>query len=286
MFDPYEELSGSPIESFSESGGASAERHFLVPSEDRLALADQLVGGLYPHFPHCRIHSFRLQNFGANQVAPNGTIALNPISSTNDYSGKQSLLTVGYGPDFTQKEWPFPKPSFRDGTELRFQIDGGAEFLSLPSSGLQWDAGDDGGGGGTGGSVPRPEDRPPVTEDVNNFLLVNRDSVRLQWDFVDEFDANVFERLKGKVNQDAFLGAEAETMLFSSYSIHERFKAAPSNSHTNRITVNFLRRKIEDDAGIFGWNHEFRPEPAGWVRALLANGKPRYEPRPFAGMFM
>ena len=265
----FREISGSPVENVSESGGQTVERILLVPYEERFARIQALQGALYPHFSDCRIHSFRIEPF--DESAPIGPFVLDPLIATNDYTGKLAKVTFGYGPDFTNKIWPITKPAFRVSTELRYTIQSGGEFLTIGPSAAQWD----------------DDPNIPLTESVDTAILVTRESYKIQWDFVDDVPRDELDGLKGKVNETEFLSAAPETLLFLGYQIDETHQASPVNSHTNRVTCDFLKKEfIVDDVNTVGWNHDYRQEPAGWHRVLLSDGQPRYKLDEFGDMFL
>jgi hypothetical protein len=267
----YTELSGSPKESLSESSGSSAERKFLVPWNARLTFSQLLVSTAtgYPHFPQARVVSIDIHPLLDGEAVPQGTI-VSPEIDSNDYGTQPTLITVKYGPDFTQKVWPtgFTKPSIRSGTELRFQIRGSAKFLTIPASACKWE----------------DDDEVPVPEDVHSAMLIPMRAIQLQWDFVDDPPIARLEDLQGKLNADSFLGSEPETLLFESYDVTESFRSAPANPHTNRVTIQLLRRRVKD-TDVYGWNHDYREEPAGWAKLLLSDDNPRYQTTNFGGMF-
>lgn len=273
----FEELAGSPVESFSESGGPTAVRRLLVPWDQRHVFASYLSNRLYPHFPDCRVVSMRCEPHLGQQSVPVGpTDILDPAVDTNGYGNKKALLTVNYGPDFTSKLWPFNKPEFREGTELRLRVSGSGEFYQVPSSATKWD--DD------------PE--TPVLETNETAIRISNSLIVVQWDYVDSVPIILLDGLTGSVNSNTFFGSPPETILFAEYNVDEIFKAQPEDSHTNRITCVFERRAIDTGKGtpeapdIVGWNHGYREDPAGWVKLLLANGEPRYQSYNFTGMFL
>lgn len=270
------ELAGSPRESLNESSGSSAERRFLVPMETRITFCQAMIGTAYSNFPQARVVSFDLQPWMGDDSLPEGTI-VDAALQTADYTGQPCLITVKYGPDFTQKLWPtaFPKPAFLLGTELRFQIRGSVEALMIPTSGCKWE--DDTVGSG-GGSIPVPED-------TNSLILIPSRAIQIQWDFVNDPPITRLESMVGRVNSDVFLGSEEETLLVEGYDITETFRASAIAPHTNRVTVNINQRRIDTGSGIVGWNHDYREEPAGWAKLLLTDDEPRYKLTAFAGMF-
>ena len=268
-----DELSGSPTESLDESSGSTAERKFLVPWNSRLTFAQNLVGTGYSNFPQSRIISIDLQPW-SEELVPSGTIT-DASLQTADYADQPCLVTAKYGPDFTQKAWPtdMPKPTFRAGTELRYQIDGSAQFLVLPFGGMKWL--------GTGAALKNQE---------NSRILIPIREIELQWDFVDDPPLDTLDGLVGAVNDATFLGCEAETLLLETYSVVESFRAAPLNPHTNRLVLNFRKRRIEDGASVRGWNHDYREAegatPAGWDKVIFqSDDSPRYTLKTMTNMF-
>jgi len=266
------ELAGSPRESLNESSGSSAERRYLVPMNQRITFAQAQVGRAYPNFPQARVVAIDMQPWMGDDAIPAGVI-VDPELATADYGFQPCLVTVKYGPDFTQKLWPtdFPKPAFAIGTELRFQIRGAGKFLPIPTSATKWE-------GDTGGVIPVPED-------ASSAILIPSRLIQLQWDFIDNPPINRFEGLVGRLNEDTFLGSAPETILFESYDVTETFRPSAITPHTNRVTVNLNQRKIDTGSGVVGWNHDYREQPAGWVKLLLSDGESRYKLAAFAGMF-
>ena len=293
MPDPIIELAGSPKESLNEQSGSSAERRFLVAMNARLTFAESLVGTAYPNFPQARIVSLDFQPWMDGDSLPTGDFT-DVEAATADYGSQLCLVTAKYGPDYTLKDWPseFPKPStIRTGTEVRYQIKGTGEFLLVPTSATKW-----------GSATEEPEDasdssyvdaepeasgsdEAPVPEDANTSILVSKRLIQLQWDFVDDPPLSRFDGLLGKVCNDGFLGAPAETLLFENYDVAESFRASATNPHTNRVIINLSQRRIATGTGVVGWNHDYREDPAGWVKLLLSDGQPRYKLAAFSGMF-
>lgn len=265
----YDELAGSPKEQLTESSGSTAQRQILVAWENRLAFAQNLVSSLYPTFPQCRVNSIAVQPW-TEELAPNNAEMPDPTIMTADYAGKPALITLGYGPDFTQKDWPtdMPKPTVRLGTELRFKIGGSAQFLLIPGGGCKW------------------QDNNAILKDTENSrVLIAIKEIELQWDFVDNPPINLLDERLGTVNTAAFLGAPPETLLFENYCIDESFRADPFNPHTNRIVLNFRMRKIVVGNNVFGWNHDYRESPAGWAKVLFkSDNQPRYALKAMASM--
>ena len=266
----YDELSGSPKESFSEASGSSAERRFLIPMNSRHTFAVNIGKSNYPHFPHCRVVGIDLQPW-TEDLIPSGTI-VDPALTSADYGTQPCLATIKYGPDFSAKAWPtdMPRPPVRAGTELRYQVRGSAKFLLIPCSSTKWS----------------DDANAPVPEDANTALLIPMAAVSLQWDLVDDPPLQRLGQLVGKVNQSTFLGNQSETVLFEDFDISETFRDSPFDSHTNRVNLKFSVRAVATGGGTVGWNHDYREHPAGWAKLLLSDGQPRYKIGNFSGMFL
>ena len=278
----YDELAGSPREQLNERYGSIAERKFLIPFTDRLTFAQAIVGTGYPNFPQARVTAVDIQPWN-DKLIPSGTV-VDPSLQTAGYGTQPCLVTVRYGPDFTQKTWPtdFPKPTtIRAGTELRYRIGGSAVYQVLPDDAVDWQG--TGGEGSGSGDVPYNflYDHPATR------VLIPIREIELQWDFVDDPPITDLDALMGTVNDDTFLGSPAETLLFENYYVEDSFRAAPVNPHTNRVIVNLRQRKIrsETPAQFFGWNHEYHAEENAWDRIVLSNGNERYLPVDFSNMF-
>lgn len=274
----YDELAGSPRESLNEHYGSIAERKFLIPFTDRLTFAQAIVGTAYPNFPQARVTSVDLQPWH-DELIPSGTI-VDPALQSAGYGTQPCLVTVKYGPDFTQKTWPsdFPKPTtIRSGTELRYRIGGSVLYQVLPDGALAWEsAGTDSGSGYTD-FVDSPATR----------MLIPVREIELQWDFVDDPPIETLDAFMGTVNSTTFIGSPAETLLFENYFIEDSFRAAPVNPHTNRVIVNLRQRKINgaSPGEFYGWNHEYRADIDAWDRVFLSNGNARYQGVSMNNMF-
>jgi hypothetical protein len=110
--------------------------------------------------------------------------------------------------------------------------------------------------------------------------------IELQWDFVDDPPLDDLDDLMGTVNDSSFLGCEAETLLFENYSIQETFRASPIDPHTNRVTIQMRRRRIKVSTNVYGWNHDYREDPAGWAKVLfMSDNEPRYKLKSFTNIF-
>ncbi len=107
------------------------------------------------------------------------------------------------------------RPSFRNGTELRFQLTGSGRFLVVPTSSMKWE----------------DSDQVPVPEDANSSILIPMIGIRLQWDYVDDPPLVRLKNMMGRVNFDPFLGCAPETLLFESFDVTETSRPISKPSH-------------------------------------------------------
>lgn len=255
----YEELTGSPKESGSESGGPSVERYFLGPWDQRLAFVDSVVSTGYPNMANLRLVDWSAVPYDAQNRQPFDPVD-NPAIQSAGYGEQPCLITLIYGPDFTTKTWPngFTKPTdILTGTELRLRMSSSAEFLVLPEGAAKPD--------GSNNDLRRDE---------NGLILIPYKDIELQWDFVPAANLrpNDFDTYMGKTNGNTFLGAEPETMLFENYNIEDSFSCSPTNPHLFRLNAFIRQRRIKptDTNAVYGWNHEYIASANQWQRVKMS----------------
>lgn len=269
----YNELAGGPRESLGEDSGPGAERLFLIDHATRIsAFIPALVSSsAFPGLGHCRAQSVTFEPFSGDLV-PVG--AVNTLGTDIvSYAGIVCLARVNYGPTFFSKTWPtdVPKPGgIRANTQLRLRIRGSGQFLTIPGRKMKWSTASSGSIGGTeaASTVPTPPD-------MNGRILIPTTEFHVQWDFVDDPPVDTLRTKIGHVFSAAFLGSPSECLLFENYEIDDSFKLNATNPHTHRVSCVFRERKIQAAGGPFGWNHDYREDPAGWTRVIM-DGKPRY----------
>lgn len=280
----YCELSGSHREGISDGGGNTAERIFLTTWANRIALAEALCEGddkfasKWPALASCRIQSFAIQPFSQSLVT-SGVVS-DPGTQLPNYEtgGKPAaIVRATYGPAFDGKAWPtdITKPEVREGTVLRLRARGSGQFLTIPARMLKWEP----------SSPGETADDNPVPPDIGAALVIPATEYNVQWDFIDDPPLLRLENLVGAVDVGGLFGAEEETILFEGYDLDDAFKCYPQSPNTYRVNLTFRKRRIVDGDNVYGWNHDFREEPAGWTRILMANGKPRYRTEDMTEMF-
>ncbi len=197
-------------------------------------------------------------------------------------------LTYSFALDYLAVPWPdqIVQPSYLSGTTLRLETKLSGQFLTLPARAFQ--------SGGTFASATNPDGSPyagpPITPpppppNSNNRLLIPLIDFLVEWDRVQDMSVLDWDAEIGCVNESEFMGCEPETLLLEGVSLAPSFVLNPTNPHAMKATVQLKKRRIVAGGNVYGWNHDYLPNPPGWVRVLMADGTPRYETADFTDMF-
>lgn len=269
------ELVGSNSSTHEIGQGNACTRTILVAWSSRLSVAEGLLGAAHPSIPACWVKSVRIDPFPDEAKASGGD--LNPASQEISYA--LAKLTLEYATDFGHQPWPsaVPKPALRAGTALSLAIQSGAEAMRIPARSARWEDNPYG-----QPDAPVPEDDSPAGR-----LLVAKAEFTLTWDYVVEPPLAAYNALIGGVNDAAFLGCPADTMLFTGYELAPSVRASISSPWCWRMAVKFVLRAIRIGEQVYGWNHEYRAD--GWHRVTMDDGSgaqvDRYQRRDFSAMF-
>jgi hypothetical protein len=98
----------------------------------------------------------------------------------------------------------------------------------------------------------------------------------LTWHQVTHPPWQSIRELQGKVNATEFLGCPAGTVLFEGAEANKLFRAGLAEGPSTfcwQIHYLFRERSVKHDGQVFGWNHFYRENPAGW--AELTHGADR-----------
>ena len=79
--------------------------------------------------------------------------------------------------------------------------------------------------------------------------------------------------MQGTVNQSEFLGCPAGTLVFEGADANKLYAGdfgSGASPFCWQIKYLFRERSIKHDGGVYGWNHFYREDPAGWVE--ITNG--------------
>ena len=197
-------------------------------------------------------------------------------------------LTYSFALDYLDVPWPdaIPRPDYLNGTTLRLETKFSGQFLTLPARALQSQ------GSYTPSSNPdgSPYTGPPITPpppppNSNNRLLIPLADYLVEWDRVQDLTALDYSGCVGCVNEATFLGCEAETLLCEGASLTPSFVLNPSLPHAWKVAVTLKKRRIQIGDNVYGWNHDYLPNPPGWARIVMSDGTPRYQLSDFSDMF-
>lgn len=148
--------------------------------------------------------------------------------------------------------------------QRRYSI--GAEFLSMPTSGLRWES--------------EPATSIIESEDVVAQKRISIIEHSMTFNRVASIPWSAIRNNIGKVNDGTYEGAADQTLLFSGAEIS--FTVAAEGTVTWTLDYRFQERIVTDETGstgydqTFGWNHVYRAETKAWERVLDADGNPLY----------
>lgn len=275
----FKELAGSPVETYGPEG-MKAQRVLLCAWDDRGQVVQQLLGdgyeyggrgsAQYPDKPHVVAMRTRCEPFG-DDVAPQVLSEL--TEGLNRYSGF-AKVTVSY--ELLVSSQREDLPTIEQGTLLTYRQEPGGETMVLPGHSLAWE-------GAAGVAVPPeavPAIRVPLVEHHFNWHRV----VNPPWEAI--------RRCVGTVNDAAFLGAAAATVLFAGAAAQREFVRIDELANATlgwRIGYLFREKAVKTGGGgVVGWNHAYRSLPAdnpGWDELVDANGNRPYVSSDFSGLF-
>lgn len=273
----FQELAGSPTEQYT-SDGFTATRTFLIAWEDRDAFAAEVMGtasqyggGTPVQYPgKTSVVAVRLRFEPFDPDAPDVQTLDALTIGLNSYSGSYAKAIVDY--DTTSDEDLENSPSSEFGTYLTYSMVHDFDAIALPLDGWQW------------------EDEPTaaVPSDLELVKAVPVTLHRLIWHQVVNPPWSLIHATQGKVNAGEFLGCPAETLLFEGAETGKLYRATADDSGSDfawQIEYVFRERSVKHGGNVYGWNHLYRPDPAGWDR--LTNGSDLlYDTANFATLFV
>jgi hypothetical protein len=272
---PFQELAGFPVEQYTLAG-FRARRQFLVAWDDRDAFARELLGTAaqhggsvwlsYPGKPTVVAVSLRYEPLNPRglDVQTLGDLT----EGLNRYSGSFAKATVEYRTVNTQDR--DDGPHVEPGTHLTYRMEFVVEREKLLPGGWTW--ADNGQAVSGGLELWRAV---PMTDHV------------LTWHQVLNPPWNAIRALQGKLNAAEFLGCPAGTVLFLGAEANKLyrggFETEPS-AFCWRIRYVFRERAVKHAGAVYGWNHVWRDNPAGWAE-LTAGANRLYESADLAALF-
>jgi hypothetical protein len=273
----FEELEGSPRLAVREEG-ASAVRTFRVAWNDWPAFARELVGSYrlvggayhfveplsFPGMPNMVVDELEVRPFGP--TAPDGSQVSSLVSGTNRYPTGGASVRATYVTQFDRNNLPRADlPSVPKATYLTFRADLGVEYLSVPARVWHWD------------DAPLNTPLPP---DASPGILVPQSRFELIWHRVPLPPWSKIRELRGKVNDAAFLGAPAGTVLFLGARIYRQFQFIENGGYW-RVAYAFQENTKELSTGSkVGWNYYYKESAVSgehWVAIRDNDGNLPYE---------
>jgi len=271
----FQELAGSPVEEYT-TAGFRARRQFVIAWEDREAFALQLLGTPaghggqpwlhYPGKPTVVAVRLRFEPLDPHAVEVQALAEL--TEGLNRYSGSFAKATVEYRTVNTQDR--LDGPPAEPGTHLTYRMECVVETRRLPPAGWSW-----------------ADSGQPLFADAELQQAIAMTDHILTWLQVRDPPWATIRATQGKVNAAEFLGCPPGTLLFVGAVANKLYRAgleeAPSEFCWSLRYV-FRERAIKHAGQVYGWNHAWRDDPAGW--AEVAAGSHRlYDAADLAALF-
>ena len=271
----FRELGGSPQEQY-DANGFSARRELLVAWEDRDALAVEILGEAaqyggafwttYPGKPSVFAVSIHYEPVDSDQ--PDWQEMAGLTEGLNSYSGSFARAVIKY--ETINELDRDDGPENEEGTQISYRMHYSADEQEIGPAGWSW----------VDTSNPVASDQPmakriPITEHHLTWYKV----VNPPWETI--------HSLQGTVNDETFLGCPPGTLLFEgaeAYKLYAGDFASGASPFCWEIKYMFRERSIKNDESVYGWNHFYRENPAGWVEATNGTAK-MYDEADFNTLF-
>lgn len=275
MAVPFQELAGSPIEEYS-TGGFRARRQFVIAWDDREAFAQQLLGTpaeyggqpwlYYPGKPTVVAVRVRFEPLDPQAVEVQSLAEL--AEELNRYGGSFAKATVEYRTVGTQDR--LDGPPAEPGTHLTYRMEFVVETGRLPPAGWSW--------ADSGLPIFAEAELPhavPMTDHILIWLQVRNPP----WETIRD--------MQGKVNASSFLGCAPGTLLFLGAVANKLYRAGLEEGPSEfcwSLRYVFRERAVKHAGQVYGWNHAWRDDPAGWAELSAGEHRP-YAAADLAALF-
>ncbi len=258
----FKELAGSPSEQY-DSDGFLATRTFLIAWEDRDAFAAEVMGtaseyggGISVQYPgKPAVYAVRLRFEPFDPDAPDVQTLDDLTAGLNSYTCSFAKAIVDYRTLIEQDR--DDGPANQAGTYLSYRMVYHTDTVPITIDGWEWN----------------DEPTAALPSDLEPVKIVPVTEHRLTWHQVINPPWTVIHSIQGKVNASEFLGCPAETLLFEGAEATKLFRAGIGENAADfawQIDYTFRERSIKHGGDVYGWNHVYRGDPAGWDR--LTNG--------------
>ena len=253
----FEELDNSPHLEIVE-GKLTARRVFLVSWQDWPTFVGELYGAY--------VFSGGEWNYTPPATFPGDDSLVARRISVEPFPADRPLVAALAALETATNQYPFAKvtvgyeripasdarrPHVRNGTYLEILSDLAAEYVTVPGRNWRWrDA---------------PAERLP--DDVAPGLLIPCEDLHLRWTRVPLPPWDAIRSLRGKINDDVFLGNPAGTVLFLGAKSRHDFQLIDTGLW--RVDLHF---KVKEP----GWNFAFKQD-AGWQVVEDSGGQTPYQ---------
>ena len=148
---------------------------------------------------------------------------------------------------------------------ITYRVSFDAQMYEMKNTGLKWK--------GTNTPIDNP--------DFHAAKLVNTIDHELTFHRVVTVPWATLRSLFGKVNNGAFYGAAADTLLLGGVEIQQTLSL--DGTIASQVTIVFKEKNIDGNA-TYGWNHMFDPDDGKWKEVETEDDKPLYPSGDFDGL--
>lgn len=260
------EMENSPRWSLDRSSGVSGEREFRVPWENATDFVVAMTNSYFPGFSAARASHFDVKPFVPK---PDEKTLSNFLTDINTHEWARVTIQYASQTDSGTRE------EQDDGTFISYRQGTSVEYQTIPSRSLVWEDNTD--------QVVSPEAYPVLPISVTDHVVTWSEVPSPPWDFISNG--------KGKVNSNSFdipvigLSVSAEQLLFESAETSAKIDA--NGNSIWELTYTLKERQVSGfGASDAGWNHQFRDDPAGWVKVQdKDSGEPPFASTDLSAIF-
>ncbi|MCH8047500.1 MAG: hypothetical protein IID44_27715 [Planctomycetes bacterium] len=281
----FEELEGSPVVTITPQG-TTAVRTFRVAWSDWQDFAHLLVGRYravscsfvfvrpmeFPEMPNLVVSDLKVEPFDPQN--PDGSDVTTITRGTNTYPDAGAKVTATYKTLFdADNQSRADLPGVPTGTYLTYTAELGAEYQTIPGRIWNWV--------GAAGN-------PQLPPDINPGLLIPTGTYRLKWHRVALPPWGTIRALRGKVNNGAFGGAAAGTVLFVGARVSRQFQFSDDDGFW-QVEYLFSEKTVELSGGTkVGWNYQYKEKAVSgehWVKVEDDDGNSPYQEAALSTLF-
>lgn len=261
----FEEQENSPRWTLDRDSGISGEREFKVPWGNAAEFVVGMTNSYFPGFNAARARNFSVKPFIPRLEQKTLTNLLTDINS-HEFA-RVIVQYASLDNNSTREEQP-------DGTFISYRQGTTVEFQTVPSRSLAWDDNDE-----------------PVSPDAYAAIPISKTDHVITWSEVENPPFALISSAKGKVNSEAIeipvigLDVGAEQLFFESAESSSKINASGATLWEFTYTLKEIKPSNFGGEDI-GWNHQFRDDPAGWVKVKDAeNGNYTFATADLSALF-